>query len=106
MTASDKIVRSDVYQQIYPDHLMQQTFGTTTPTVSTRTAHFFDVWMRRRSNTYHLRGGDGRDLDPEVKSILRGMNLKEPWDYQLKGKEIRFDHVEDLAVFKIIWESK
>lgn len=91
--------RSETYQKLYPDDLMLKAFGTLTPDVSSRLGYFFDLWMERRKH---------RCIVPDYKiklavTILKQMGIKDPWDYQLKGPEIRFSYAEDLAQFKIMW---
>jgi hypothetical protein len=86
---------------MYPDSLMVQAFGTTTPDTATRTAYFFDMWMQWRSNRYITSSGSSE----QIRSILKKSGLRDLWDYQLKGNEIRFQYPEDLAMFKIHWES-
>jgi hypothetical protein len=39
----------------------------------------------------------------DVNLLLKDIGLKQMWDYQIKGSEIRFRRSEDLAMFKLSW---
>lgn len=91
--------RSETYQKIYPDELMLKAFGTLTPDVSRRLTYFFDMWMERRKYRCFV---DNTKIKLAI-NVLKQIGLKDPWDYQFKGPEIRFSYAEDLAQFKIMW---
>ena len=93
-------VRSSIYKRMYPDELMMEAFGTLTPDTTARTAYFFDLWMKRRQYRHMLGAMSAVDSATE---LLNTIGLRNPWDYQIRGFEIRFEYPEDLAQFKITW---
>lgn len=99
MTVSQEIKRSQTYQSLYPDRLMLAAFGTLTPDIATRSSYFFNLWMKRRPYRYFVQ----KEKIRLAHATLKLLNIKEQWDYQFQGNEIRFEHAEDLAQFKILW---
>lgn len=92
-----RLFRSHTYQSLYPDELMLEAFGKLNPSSSEKATYFFEMWVARRSNKIVV-----HDIKKyEIKDLLRQLGLRELWDYQLKTNEIRFEHKEDLAMFKL-----
>lgn len=94
-------VKSDTLERIYPEHLMLELFGTSDPGVSERSAKFYQIWLETKCNQIWI----PRDRVPEAKKILKQTGLAAPWDYQLKGSEIRFRVATDLAQFRMAWRA-
>lgn len=92
--------RSKVYQEMYPDALMMEAFGKLNPTVTEKSNYFFKLWRERRPNRVIINGNTG------VKETLKALQLKEPWDYQYKTTEVRFESAEDMAMFKLAWRQR
>lgn len=97
-----RLFRSEVYQKMYPDDRMMDAFGTLTPTTTERNSYFFNLWLERRKNRFVLKT---TKMD-QVKQLLKSSGLIEPWDFQVKVNEIRFECAEDLAMFKLSWGSE
>ena len=95
------LFRSNVYQEMYPDDKMMEAFGTLTPSAQVRNAYFFDLWMKRRSNSFALEPKDRE----KAKCVLKSFGLKEMGDYQIKDNCIRFEHKQDSAMFKIAYKE-
>lgn len=93
------IPRSAVYQNIFDDDFMMETFGTLTPEVTRRTAYFFEQWMDWKPNTVKL----GRPAPQlyRIKTFLNSMGLKDLREYQIRNNEIRFKNSQDLAMAKL-----
>jgi len=92
-------IKSETMQNMYPEHLMLELFGTTTPSIQDRTQKFFDIWMQNIRYRYQFT----TDKKPQVLKLMSEMGMKSPWHYQLKGTEIRFSSATDLAQFKLAW---
>lgn len=96
-----RLFRSEVYQSMYPDDRMMDAFGTLTPTSTERNSYFFNLWMERRKNRFSL---SSRETET-AKKLLKSIGLSEPWDFQIKGSELRFNNTEDFAMFKLSWRN-
>lgn len=85
--------------EVYEDNFLMETFGTLSPTLSERANKFFDMWCEWDSTQMFLR----RDQHiANIKSLLKGVGLKEFQDYQIKGYELRFKQTESQALAKLI----
>lgn len=96
-TTETKLVRSEIYQSIFNDELMMEAFGTLTPSISQRTAYFFELYTEWRPNRIRIRRG----RMPEVKRLLRTTGLKDMWEYQVMHNEVRFAQSDHLAWFRL-----
>lgn len=96
-----ELFRSNTYQSMYPDEYMLEAFGKLNPNVHERNTYFFDLWCKRRPNRYKVNTSDKN----AIKQCLKSTGLKDLWDFQLRGNEIRFEHPEDLAMFKLCWRK-
>ena len=95
------LFRSSVYQDMYPDEEMMSAFGKLNPDVQERNAYFFDMWMKRRANRFVI----SPVKSATVKRLLKSIGLRDLWDFQIRENEVRFEHAEDLAMFKISWRN-
>jgi len=87
--------RSKIYQNIFDDEFMMETFGTLRPDISTRTAHFFQLWMDWRPRRLVL---SKTTRHTDVKRFLTNMGLRDLREFQLRNNEIRFCSAEDMAM--------
>jgi len=94
-----EIKRSNIYQQVFDDDFMLETFGTLTPSVTSRTAYFFEQWMDWKPRTVKL--GRPTPSLTTIKSFLKEMGLKDLREYQIRNNEIRFKTSDDLALAKL-----
>jgi hypothetical protein len=97
----EKPFRSQAYQQMYDDEFMMQTFGTLTPDIKTRTAHFFDLWMQWRHSRVILiaRPGQGRaQAQNRSRALIRDLGYREFHDFQIRQGEIRFASPDIMAM--------
>jgi hypothetical protein len=85
--------RSKTYQSIFGDKQMLEAFGTLRPSVSERTAYFFESWMDWRHNRVKLKPR----VDQPCKNMLKELGLKEFWEYQVREGEVRFNTDEIKA---------
>ena len=94
--------RSEIYKNLFIDEEMMDAFGTLTPTVKARTAYFFDKWMMWRNNrirfTQSIVGSAEKEM---LRQKLLQIGLRDLWDYQLRGNEIRFRDHESMAFFRL-----
>lgn len=88
---------------LYPEHLMLDLFGTVNPTATHRAEKFFDIWMKNAHLKYQISVSDATQWQHKFTELMKTLELKSPWDYQLKGTEVRFNRAEDLAQFKLAW---
>lgn len=88
------IKRSKLYQDRFSDEQMLEAFGTLTPGVSERTAHFFGLWMEWRKHRVKLK----RNSVPVVRKMLCETGLKEMWEFQLREGEVRFCDADIMAM--------
>jgi hypothetical protein len=95
---TNPIKRSNTYQAIYPDELMVRAFGTVTPSVLQKNTYFFQQWVEWKSQGITLSIDVPRSA---VIDVCRKIGLKEFWDYQLRGRVLRFSSAEFLAFFKM-----
>jgi len=101
--------RSDAHRKLFPDDEMVRAFGKLNPTVAERTEYFYDMWLKRRGNQLNMAetawvdDGFFRSDELQADILLKGLGLRDPWDYQIRNNIVRFEHKEDLAVFKIAW---
>lgn len=96
-----QLFRSETYQRLYPDELMLEAFGKLNPSASEKQLYFFDLWAKRRPNRIMIEKAQHDYRENNFKLVLKQMGLREPWEYQIKGSEVRFEHAQDLAMFKI-----
>jgi len=85
--------RSKTYQEIFGDDEMLEAFGTLTPSVSERTAYFFESWMDWRPTRVKLKA----HFDHVTRSMCKELGLKEFWDFQVRENEVRFKDEETKA---------
>ena len=85
--------RSKTYQSIFGDKDMLEAFGTLRPSVSERTAYFFESWMYWRPSRIKLK----QRHDTICKNMCRELGLKEFWEFQVRENEIRFRDNETKA---------
>lgn len=96
--------RSRTLSTLYPEHLMLDLFGTVTPTATERAGKFFDIWMKNAHLKYQISDRNAELIwQHKFTELMKALELKSPWDYQLKGTEVRFNRAEDLAQFKLAW---
>ena len=106
MQNSQTLLRSNIHQELFPDELVLEAFGKLNPTSSERTAYFFDCWCDSKNNKFMIKeiiNSQRKIVVADVNLLLKDMGLKQMWDYQIKGGEIRFRRSEDLAMFKLSW---
>ena len=89
----NQATRSKTYQSIFSDKKMLEAFGTLRPSVSERTAYFFESWMDWRHNRVKLKAR----VDQPCKNMLKELGLKEFWEYQVREGEVRFNRDEIKA---------
>ena len=89
--------RSNTYQEIFGDDRMLEAFGTLRPSVSERTAYFFESWMDWRSNQVKLKPR----FDQVCRNLLKELGLKEFWEFQVREGEVRFHH-DDAKAFALV----
>jgi hypothetical protein len=97
---------SKLYSEIFPESLMMDAFGTTTPSQSKKNEYFFNCWMSWRDNEFKTSALFVPAITPAgfktlVKTSCKQMGLKEFWDFQVRGFTVRFRDPEMKAFFKI-----
>lgn len=97
---------SKIYSDLFPEELMMQTFGTTSPSQSVKNEHFFNCWMKWKINEFKTSALISPTTSPtQFKTLVRHsckqMGLREFWDYQVRGFSVRFREPEMKAFFKI-----
>ena len=97
---------SKLYSELFPEELMMQTFGTTTPSQSKKNEHFFNWWVEWKNNEIKTAALFSPATTPTqfkalVKASCKQMGLREFWDYQIRGFSVRFREPEMKAFFKI-----
>jgi len=95
MAKDTTLKRSDTYQNLFSDEYMLETFGSLSPNRSTRTAHFFDLWMTWRANRMKLKKHVSIS---DARTQLKTQGLKEFREFQIRNGEIRFASVNDKAM--------
>lgn len=104
--SNQTLLRSNIHQKLYPDDLVLDAFGKLNPSISERTAYFFDCWVDNRPNRYMIKeiiSSQRKPIIAEMNMLLDKIGLTPMWDYQIKGSEIRFARASDLAMFKLSW---
>lgn len=92
-------MRSQIYQDLYPDDLMLQTFGTLTPSNEQKSEFFHDSWLNWREHLFYY---DNAEYNVhEVKKILKSLGFKDFFDFQVRPPQIRFRLASDLAVARL-----
>lgn len=92
-------MRSSIYQELYPDDLMLETFGTLTPSSQAKSEFYHNSWLDWRVNSFIY---DNSEFNVhEVKRILKGMGFKDFFDFQIRPPQIRFRLASDLAVARL-----
>tara|TARA_B100000900_G_C20588850_1_gene720792 strand:+ start:1918 stop:2247 length:330 start_codon:yes stop_codon:yes gene_type:complete len=85
--------RSKTYQSIFSDDDMLEAFGTLRPSVSERTAYFFESWMDWRSTRVKIKNRH----DIICRNLCKELGLKEFWEFQVRENEVRFRDNETKA---------
>lgn len=92
-------MRSQFYQNLYPDDLMIKTFGTLTPTTSQKSEYYHTSW---RDWSEHAFNYDYKEYSAnEVKRILKDLGLRDIFDFLVRPNQVRFRLASDLAVAKL-----
>jgi len=97
---------SKLYSEIFPESLMMETFGTTTPSQSKKNEYFFNCWMKWRDNEFKTAALFVPAITPAqfktlVKASCKQLGLREFWDFQVRGFTVRFRDSDMKAFFKI-----
>lgn len=88
-----------LYKYLYDEEFLIQTFGTLEPSIDQRTKKFFDIWCEWDSTQMFLK----RDQHmTNIKSLLKGVGLKEFQDYQIRGYELRFKDDATKAISLLV----
>lgn len=111
---SESLTRSQIYQDLMPDELMYEAFGTLRPSLSQKASYFFDKWRHSKSYAVKLHQGHYnaftdsaiKDIVADFKRYCKQCGYKEMWDYQVKGVEARFYNDTDYAMVKLGWEGQ
>ncbi len=107
MQTTQKLFRSKTYQHLFPDDLMLSAFNTTTPTQQQKNEYFFNCWMNWKENECRCNTQTSSSLFKSLtKQFCDGMGLKEFWDYQLKGHQIRFKEPTMKAFYLVAMQGQ
>ena len=101
------VYRSQLHQRMFPDDLVLGAFGKLNPSTGERSAYFFELWMDSRPNRYMIKEiiqSQRKLIVADITKFLNKLGLRQMWDYQIKGSEIRFSNATDLALFKLGWD--
>ena len=92
-------MRSSVYQELYPDDLMWQIFGTLTPSAEAKSEFYHSSWLDWRDNSFIY---DNKQFNlHEIRNILKGLGFKDVFDFQIRQNQVRFRLASDLAVARL-----
>lgn len=97
-------MRSEIYQNLYPDELMLETFGKLNPSSEEKAQYFFTCWRAWHSRRLILTGtkiSDRVRTEHEVRSRLQSLGFKNLFDFQVRGSQVRFRADSDLALAKL-----
>lgn len=97
-TKAQSIKRSQIYQDMWPDHYMLEAFGKLDPSISERKTFFFERFMEWRPHRIRIKHGHM----PKVKDILKISGLQVMWEYQVMHNEVRFSKAEHLAWIRLV----
>jgi hypothetical protein len=98
----ESLNRSSLYQSMMPDDLVLEAFGKLNPSTAERAAYFFELWVDSKNNSFRVSTKERRK---ELDIYCRSIGLKHFWDYQIKGRQIRFVNETDLAMVKLGWNN-
>ena len=95
------------WSDLFPNDLVED-LGLETP--EARSEYFLDLWLEWESTSIKLRKrnmpsmyaryGDWQARE-EVLSFARKHDLKEFWDFQVRGEEIRFKDENNALLFRL-----
>jgi hypothetical protein len=97
-TLINTIKRSKIYCDIYPDDLMLAAFGTISPSITERNEYFFNKWMSWRDQRLLLPPGMSKQ---HVNTVCKNLGYRDFWDYQIRGRTVRFSDPDMLAFFRL-----
>lgn len=107
--SSQTIVRSRLYQEMMPDDLVLPAFGKLNPTLAERTSYFFSKWLDTNANKMFITTAPrDKQFDQVInrfRAYCKECGLRELWDYQVKGNEVRFSRPADLAMIRLGWKD-
>ena len=94
--------KSNTMANLFPDELLVEVFGTSSPSMKEKHRYFFDQWMQWKNNRW-VPGlvRNASNHGSIVRKKLTDLGLREFWDYQLRPGEIRFASPEYLAMWKL-----
>lgn len=96
------MAQSQTMANLFPDELLIEVFGTSSPSMKEKHRYFFDQWMQWKNNQCALdTDRNANNHASVIRSQLRDLGLREFWDYQLRPSEIRFASQEYLAMWKL-----
>lgn len=108
MQTTKKIYRSEVYQNVFPDELMLSAFGTIAPSQQQKNEYFFNCWMSWKHN--ECKGSVSATTQSFFKNTTKkfcdGIGLKEFWDYQIKGLQVRFKEPTMKAFYLVAMQGQ
>ena len=92
-------MRSKIYQELYPDELMLQYFGTLSPSVSEKSEFYHTNWQNWEANAMYY----DNELynEHEIKYRLKSLGLRDIFDFQVRRIQVRFRSASDLAMAKL-----
>lgn len=107
MSTTQKMFRSDTYQNIFPDDMMLAAFDTTTPTQQQKNEYFFNCWMNWKDNACKcITTTTPSSFKTATKKFCNEAGLKEFWDYQVKGYQVRFKEPTMKAFYKVAMQGQ
>jgi hypothetical protein len=92
-------MRSEVYQSLYPDDLMLETFGKLNPSTTEKSRFYHDSWRDWESHAMYY--DHGAYNIPEFKNILKSLGLRDVFDFQVRRGQVRFKTDLHLALVKL-----
>ena len=92
-------MRSKIHQELYPDELMLETFGTLNPSSSMKSEFYHGAWQNWQENSFYY---DHVEFNTyEIKNVLKALGFKDLFDFQVRQNQIRFKQASDLAVARL-----
>lgn len=93
-------MRSQGYQNLYPDELMLEVFGKLNPSGDEKAQHFFSCWRAWHARTLFY-SPRNTQTEAEIRQRLQSLGFKNLFDFQIRGGQVRFKTDSDLALAKL-----
>ena len=104
---------NSIFEKIFPYNLLGKTYTSKPKDIEERTTMFREMWDGWKVTSINLPAditkastyGSARYLDTtsekKVKTFARKHKLKEFWEYQVRGDEVRFADEDFALLFRL-----